>query len=58
MPVSVMGLPQRLQAAEMQEEEETVIKRSKGILWGKEEIREGEDPKMLLRHLAPQSFLF
>lgn len=42
----------------MQEEEATVRKGSKGMIWGKAEIREGEDPKILLRDLAPQSFLF
>lgn len=58
MPVSVMGLPRRSQPAATQEEEATVGKGSKGMIWGKEEIkREGEDAKILLKGLAPQSFL-
>lgn len=58
LQVSAMGLPQRSQPAAMQEEDETVKKGSKGMIWGKAEIREGEDSKILLRDLALQSFLF
>lgn len=56
MPVSVMGLPRRSQPAAMQEEEATVSRGSKGVIWGKEEIREGEDPKILLGALLLRAF--
>lgn len=45
-------------ALSLQEEEVTVRNGSNGMIWGKPEIGEGEDLKIILRDFVPRGFLF